>query len=196
MRATALIWGLPLLVGVGAVACGQGSRTGDSQRAPSSGAPSTAVTTATTVPDLQVRASDFKPLAAMTPVRGFFVDNLLGDLDATLAVARSPKGGTYPPGTVLQLVPGEAMVKHRPGYDRTTRDWEFFDLDVSKAGTRIHKRGAADVVNRFGGNCAACHSAAKPQFDFVCEHDHGCAPLPIGDDVIRAIQRSDPRPAH
>jgi hypothetical protein len=28
----------------------------------------------------------------------------------------------------------------------------------------------------------------------VCEHNHGCAPLPVGDDVIAAIQRADPRP--
>jgi hypothetical protein len=29
---------------------------------------------------------------------------------------------------------------------------------------------------------------------FVCEDDHGCAPLPVGDDVITAIQNADPRP--
>jgi hypothetical protein len=51
------------------------------------------------------------------------------------------------------------------------------------------------VVNRFSGtSCAGCHSAAEPQFDFVCENDHGCAPLPVGDDVITAIQKADPRP--
>ena len=28
----------------------------------------------------------------------------------------------------------------------------------------------------------------------VCENDHGCAPLPIGDDLIHGIQEADPRP--
>jgi hypothetical protein len=45
----------------------------------------------------------------MTHVRQFYVDNLLGNLDATLAVANSATGGTYPAGTVIQLVPTEAM---------------------------------------------------------------------------------------
>jgi hypothetical protein len=43
----------------------------------------------------------------MHPVRRSYVDNLLGDLDATLAVATSATGGVYPPGSVVQaaLVP-------------------------------------------------------------------------------------------
>jgi hypothetical protein len=143
---------------------------------------------------VHVTAASFTSLRHLTPVRGFFVGNLLGDLDATLHVANSRSGGVYPPGTVLQLIPTEAMVKHRAGFDPATRDWEFFSLAVSPAGTKILSRGAADVVNRFGGNCAACHSAAQSKFDMVCEHDHGCAPLPVGDDVIHAIQKSDPRP--
>jgi hypothetical protein len=96
---------------------------------------------------------------------------------------------------VLQLVPQEAMVKHRQGFNPTTNDWEFFFLDVSAGGTKIVTRGVEEVVNRFGGNCMACHSAADDKFDFVCEDDHGCAPLPIGDDIIRAVQNADPRTA-
>ena len=130
----------------------------------------------------------------MTVVRGFFVANLEGDLQGTLAVANSKQGGVYPPGTLLQLVPQEAMVKHRQGWNPKTKDWEFFSLDVSAAGTKILTRGVEQVVNRFGGNCASCHAAAASQFDMVCEHDHGCEPLPIGDNVIRAIQLADPRP--
>ena len=45
------------------------------------------------------------------------------------------------------------------------------------------------------GNCASCHSAADPQFDMVCEDDHGCDPLPFGDDVIVGVQQGDPRPS-
>jgi hypothetical protein len=149
----------------------------------------------TAVQDVAVDASDFKPLAEMTRVRGFFVDNVAGDLEATLAVANDPDGGTYPVGTVIQLIPQEAMVKRAAGFDPNSNDWEFFTLDVTGAGTSIVSRGGSEVVNRFNGtSCAGCHGAAEPQFDFVCEHDHGCAPLPVGDDVITAIQNADPRP--
>jgi mono/diheme cytochrome c family protein len=88
------------------------------------------------------------------------------------------------------------MVKRAPGYSPATNDWEFFSLDVSATGTRILSRGGAKVLNRFGGSCASCHNAAQPRFDFVCGTTHGCAPLPIGPDVIASLQRSDPRPLH
>jgi hypothetical protein len=147
------------------------------------------------VEDVVVEADDFKALADMTPVREFFVDNVAGDLDATLAVANDPEGGVYPVGTVIQLIPQEAMAKRAPGFDPDSNDWEFFTLDVTPAGTTILTRGGSEVVNRFSGSsCSSCHGAAEPQFDFVCEDDHGCEPLPIGDDVITAIQQSDPRP--
>jgi hypothetical protein len=66
----------------------------------------------------------------MTPVRGFFMDNLEGDLNATLAVAEATEGGTYPVGTLIQLFPGEAMVKQPGGggFSPDTGDWEFFEL--------------------------------------------------------------------
>src|SRR5690606_25193964 len=76
----------------------------------------TGSTSTTVVEDVVVEADDFKPLADMTPVRDFFVDNVAGDLDGTLAVANDPDGGTYPVGTVIQLVPFEAMVKRAPGF--------------------------------------------------------------------------------
>jgi hypothetical protein len=188
------LWASPLLIGALVVACGtSGHRAATTTR--TTGASTTASSTTAPPADVHVTAASFHDLGSMTPVRGFFVGNMLGHLDATLAVARSSRGGEYPPGTVLQLVPQEAMVKHRAGFDPTTHDWEFFFLDVSAAGTKIVTRGASEVVNRFGGTCASCHSAAQSRFDMVCEHDHGCAPLPVGDDVIRAIQRADPRPA-
>jgi len=129
----------------------------------------------------------------MTPVRQFYVDNLRGDLAATVAAANSPTGAVYPPGSVIQLIPGEAMVKRDKGFNAVTHDWEFFELDVSKTGTQIRKRGFADVVNRFGGNGFACHIATRPEWDLVCENDHGCAPIPVTRVMIRALQRTDPR---
>jgi len=155
-----------------------------------------AVPTTTAPVDVVMQAADFVSLETMTPVRGFFIANQLGKLDEALAVANDPTGGGYPVGTVIQLVPQEAMVKRAEGFDPASNDWEFFSLDVSPEGTTIMDRGGAEVINRFGGtSCADCHRKAEPQFDFVCERDHGCDPLPIADDVIAAIQRSDPRPA-
>ena len=140
-----------------------------------------------------IDASSFRCITSMTPVRHFYIDNLRGDLQGTLAAAKSPTGAVYPPGSVIQLVPGEAMVKRDKGFNAATRDWEFFELDVSKDGTQIRKRGFADVVNRFGGNCFACHIGARPEWDLVCEADHGCKPIPITRPMIGALQRTDPR---
>ena len=144
--------------------------------------------------DFVAQADDFRNVHTMTPVRGFFLDNRLGHLDEAVSVANSPSGGTYPVGTIIQLVPQEAMVKRQKGFSPATRDWEFFFLSVSAAGTTIETRGTADVVNRFGGNCASCHQAAAARFDGVCEQTHGCATLPVGPDVLHAVQESDPRP--
>jgi len=175
------------------VACG---RSDASPAAPPTTAPPSGATAPSTRPseDFVARATDFRTLDSMTRVRGFFVDNRLGHLAQAVRIARANRGGVYPVGTIIQLVPQEAMVKRRSGWDASTHDWEFFFLDVSKTGTKILTRGSDQVVNRFGGNCASCHAAAEPRFDEVCEHDHGCEPLPIGDDVIASIQRADPRP--
>ncbi len=143
--------------------------------------------------ELTIEASDFKCLTEMTRVRHFFVDNLLGDLEATVAVAEKTDGARYPPGSVVQLVPTEVMVKHRPGWNAITRDWEFFELDVSAEGSSIRNRGFTDVVNKFGGNCFGCHIKAEPKFDLICEQDHGCDPIPITREMIADIQAQDPR---
>jgi hypothetical protein len=80
----------------------------------------------------QIDAKSFRCITEMTHVRQFYVDNLLGNLDATLAVANSATGGTYPPGSVIQLVPGDAMVKRDKGFNAVTHDWEFFELDAER----------------------------------------------------------------
>jgi hypothetical protein len=151
-------------------------------------------TTSAPAEDLEMKATDFRSLSTMTKVRGFFVDNRLGHLEEALRVANSPSGGVYPVGTIIQLVPQEAMVKRRKGWSPKTNDWEFFFLSTSSTGTEIMTRGQAETVNRFGGNCADCHALAEAKWDFVCEQDHGCEPLPIGRDVIQAVQNADPRP--
>ncbi|HET6951999.1 MAG TPA: hypothetical protein VFI47_16575 [Acidimicrobiales bacterium] len=161
----------------------------------SSGDGDEAATTTTEPEDVVVDAGDFSSLADMTPVRGFFIDNVAGHLDEAVAVAESEEGGTYPVGTIIQLIPQEAMVKRAAGFDPDANDWEFFTLQATAEGTTILSRGGAEVVNTLSGSpCVSCHGAAEPQFDFVCENTHGCAPLPIGEDVITAVQQSDPRP--
>ena len=129
----------------------------------------------------------------MVPVRQFYVDNLLGDRAGTLAAANAHGGAKYPAGSIIQLVPTEAMVKHEPGFNPVTGDWEFFELDVSENGSKIRTRGFANVNNRFGKNCFACHVPAREPWDFVCESGHGCEPIPIDRDMTGALQRSDPR---
>jgi hypothetical protein len=188
LRAHVAFLAVPLALTAFVVACSSGD-DGDGGGGDRAGG-----TTTTEPEDLELQAGDFVNLHDMTPVRGFFVDNRLGHLDEALAVAGDPGGGTYPVGTILQLVPFEAMVKRAPGFSPETDDWEFFSLEVTESGTRILARGGDEVVNQFGGSCADCHGAARPEFDFVCEDDHGCAPLPIGDDVIHSVQESDPRP--
>lgn len=144
-------------------------------------------------PDVAISDDTFKCLTQMTRVRGFFVDNLLGNLDGTLKIASSSGGGTYPPGSVIQLVPTEVMIKHREGWNKATNDWEFFELNVSDAGSKIKVRGVTEVVNRFGGNCFSCHTKAEPKWDLICETGHGCAPIPLTSEKIAAIQQADPR---
>ena len=56
-------------------------------------------------PAIEISEKSFKCIRDMKQVRGFFVDNLTGDIDGTLAVANSSTGGVYPPGSVVQLVP-------------------------------------------------------------------------------------------
>ena len=144
-------------------------------------------------PELKIDADSFVCLDQMTAVRHYFVDNLSGDLAATVAAAEATDGAVFPPGSVVQLVPTEAMVKHKAGWNAATNDWEFFELDVSAEGSSIRNRGFADVVNRFGGNCFGCHIKAEAKYDLICELDHGCDPIPVTREMIAGIQQQDPR---
>ena len=144
-------------------------------------------------PTVKVDDSSFRCIRQMQPVRHFFVDNLLGNHAGTLAAANAPKGALYPTGSVVQLVPTEAMVKRESGFSPATGDWEFFELQVNAQGSRIHKRGFAEVNSRFGKNCFGCHAPAREPWDFICETGHGCEAIPIDHQMTGALQRSDPR---
>ncbi len=143
---------------------------------------------------LEITEASFGCIRDMTAVRGFYVSNLLGNIDATVAAANAGEGAKYPVGSVVQLVPGEAMVKHPAGYDAATNDWEFFELDVKPGQpAKIRVRGTTEVVNQFGGNCLSCHAPAAQKWDMICEQTHGCLPIPITPVMSRAIQKTDPR---
>jgi hypothetical protein len=98
----------------------------------------------------------------------------------------------YPVGTILQLVPFEAMVKHERAKFPKTNGWEFFALDVSESGTKIRDRGDNVVNLSQGVTCLSCHQPAV-RFDFVCEKGHGCAPIPFDDQKIAELQHADLR---
>jgi hypothetical protein len=142
---------------------------------------------------VKVDDTSFQCMRKMLPVRHFYVDNLLGDKAGTLAAANAPTGAKYPPGSVVQLVPTEVMVKRETGFNPATGDWEFFELDVNDKGSKIGKRGFAEVNNRFGKNCFACHVPAREPWDFICETGHNCETIPIDHKMTGALQRADPR---
>ena len=151
---------------------------------------------------VEVNKDSFKCLSDMTPVRGFFIDTLLGNHAETLKAAQAEKDIVYPAGSVVQLVPTEVMVKREKGFNAVTKDWEFFELAVSDKGSEITVRGAFEAVNKFGGNCFGCHIKAKPEFDLICEQDHVCDPITfekegktitLTQQMIKGVQAMDPR---
>jgi hypothetical protein len=172
--------------------CAQAPETSKAEAMPAPPAPA-AVASAPAIKSVSITEASFGCIRRLEPVRGFYVGNLMGDLDGTLKAARSEAGAVYPVGSVVQLVPTEAMVKREAGYNPATKDWEFFELAVSPTATKINVRGATEVVNRFGGNCLTCHAQAQPQWDMVCEQTHGCAPIPVTPVMAKAIQNTDPR---
>ena len=143
-------------------------------------------------PKVKVTDESFKCITQMTSVRHFYVDNLLGNLEQTVAVAKTGSGD-YPEGSVVQLIPNEVMIKQQKGFNSATRDWEFFYIDVSPDGSKIFRRGFAEVNNRLGLNCFTCHVKARQEFDLICEQEHGCDPIPVTRAMFGALQRTDPR---
>jgi hypothetical protein len=143
--------------------------------------------------DLDMTEADFVCILDWPKVGAYRITNLLGHQEEALAVANNVTGGTFPVGTVIQLVDFEAMVKRKQGWSTLTRDWEFFALKTSQLGTTIVTRGTTEVKNQFGGNCFGCHSVAGAKWDFTCGGEHGCEPLPFSDERVQDIQAADPR---
>lgn len=163
------------------------SATGDSPSADSPGAVDAAQSASPT--EYVATLADFDCIKNGTKVGHFYVANRLGKQDQAVAVAKAnAKGETYPLGTVIRLFPLEAMVKRGKGFE-ATGGWEMFKLTTKDGQLSIAQRGGAEVTNG-SGPCVGCHNPAK-DYDFVCGTDHGCAPIPVTDDLVTLLQDSD-----
>jgi hypothetical protein len=144
-------------------------------------------------PQFVARESDFRCLERGRKIEGksFYVFHRSKKRlrKAVKIATRDLPERRYPVGTILQLLPAEAMVKRGGRFNREGGGWEWFRLAVTRDGTRIAARGGAEVANPLG-SCQGCHAAAA-RFDFVCE-GHGAPGLDLPPDVIRALQQ-DPR---
>ena len=113
------------------------------------------------------------------------------------AVAMSETGELpakgYPVGTILQVLPFEAMIKRRPGFNPEGNDWEFVRLTPTANGrTQIRADGKGEVANALG-SCQACHKALAQHYDLVCGFVVGASGLGLTEEQLAKIQASDPR---
>ena len=144
--------------------------------------------------DLVITEKSFGCVLELPKVRNTRIQNAdLEKLKEAIRIFRdSVPDKEYPTGTILQLIPTEAMVKHDRAAFPNTNGWEFFALKVSLGGTTIQDRGDRVLNTSLKKPCLDCHSPAA-KFDFVCEKGHGCAPIPVTDQQITATQAADPR---
>jgi hypothetical protein len=150
----------------------------------------------------EVKAEDFRCLldGRKPEGRNFFVFHR-NKMKLRRAVRMSvsgkiPKRG-YPVGTILQVLPFEAMVKRPRGYNPDGNDWEFVRLKVSPDGSsEITAAGRAEVSNALG-SCQGCHKLidmqVTPSHDLVCGFVIGANGLGLTDEQLAAIQAGDPR---
>jgi hypothetical protein len=113
------------------------------------------------------------------------------------AVAMSQTGELpdkgYPVGTILQVLPGEAMIKRRHGFNPEGDDWEFVRLiPMADGSTQIRADGKGEVTNALG-SCQGCHKALAQHFDLVCGFVVGASGLGLTEEQLANLQASDPR---
>jgi hypothetical protein len=103
-----------------------------------------------------------------------------------------PKRG-YPVGTILQVLPLEAMIKRPRRFNPDGDGWEFVRLAVAADGsTQVVADGKVEVANAFG-SCQGCHARVAPAGDLVCGLVIGAGGLGLTEAQLAAIQASDPR---
>lgn len=144
--------------------------------------------------DLVITEKSFGSVLDLPKVRNTRIQNADPEKlkDAIRIFRDSMPNQEYPKGTILQLIPTEAMVKHDRADFPNSNGWEFFALKVSAAGTTIQDRGDKVINASLKKPCLDCHSPGA-KFDFVCEKNHGCAPIPVTDQQIAAMQAADTR---
>ena len=111
---------------------------------------------------------------------------------AKLAVALKAyetKSTDYPEGTIVRMIPGEAMVKRTNAAFPQSNGWEYFALAVTPQGTTVRARG--NEASNPLGTCQNCHSGAS-KGDYICASG-GCTAVPLTEERIAAIQKADPR---
>ena len=89
--------------------------------------------------DLVITEKSFGCLLDQTKVRNTRIQNPDPEKlkEAIRIFTDSKPNKEYPKGTILQLIPTEAMVKHDRAAFPNTNGWEFFALKVSADGTTI-----------------------------------------------------------
>lgn len=111
---------------------------------------------------------------------------------AVAKTTRGKLGKGYPVGTILQLLPFEAMVKRGGKFNRAGHGWEYFKISVVDGQTQITARGGVEVAN-FIGSCQGCHENLAAAHDAVCEFVVGASGLGLTAEQLAALQASDPR---
>ena len=175
-------------------ACGTKATTASSTDTASedaSAVDTNAADTPAAVTEYVATLADFDCIKNGTKVGHFYVSNKLGHQAEAEAVAKGNVAGQdYPLGTIIRLFPLEAMVKRGGSAFADTNGWEMFLLTHTDQGNVISARGGVEVKNS-AGSCVSCHSPAK-SFDFVCGTTHGCKPLGATDELVSALQETDP----
>src|ERR1700724_1574463 len=110
--------------------------------------------------DLVITEKSFGCLLDLPKVRNTRIQNPDPDkLREAIRIFRdSVPDKEYPKGTILQLIPTEAMVKHDRAAFPNTNGWEFFALKVSADGTTIEARGDNVINASLKKPCLGCHS--------------------------------------
>jgi hypothetical protein len=96
----------------------------------------------------------------------------------------------YPEGTIVRMIPQEAMVKRSKAAFPKSNGWEYFALAVTPQGTTVRARGD-EASNRLG-TCQSCHAGATKS-DYLCGGGPGCAAVPLTEAQIAQLQTADPR---
>ncbi len=143
------------------------------------------------VEEFEVTGDVFECLTDWEGVRGFYLTNLLGNTAEAVRIAEAGFAEPAPVGTVVQLIPQEAMVKLPDGTSPSTNDWEYFILQNNQGGSAITERGFEDISN-VAGTCNSCHSGAAER-DFICEDTMLCAAAALPRELVDSLVENDPR---